>query len=652
VIDELLRTLVHSTNPAADDVLVDALRLGTVVEQRVILGAILARKAVPSMCGVIEQYEKLPESLQLEVLQSIGEFHSALREAGRSENAAQRLGAIKLIAIGRQGKLCYVLSENLHSGDDRYADTAAGALTSLSLWVWRGMRQLQWGQLDEAPSDAAAGSTPLVSADADLALSPARVALHKELTAHRAEIEQTLVRALQLHRGQRQQELLGAALMLCDSAQSGAMRILTTAKHGGQTPMLRRIQQVPEPEHVAAFLLGATHGGLRATFGVTFAKVDSAPALDQFLRRTHWLKDNALQLCTRQITGGAWCGEMDLPLELARRTPKQIGLIAEWIVASGLNEQQVESRLDRAYAACGDDFEARLRVARVATSAGPRAGNFVRKLLTDSDERIVRIAARDLIRRRSRESESALLPLMSDAPASVRRIVSRAIGHSSFETFWTRFDLMDVPVRKNAGRALLKMLPDAVTRLQRRLSSGDVEHRVKAMQIALELDLIPQLRSQLLPLCQHPHVRVRSKAVTLLGEIGIPAADVLIEKAVNDADARVRANAIEAMEQRGNGTKFVNVLSERARIGANRERANAIKALHNMKLGVAGPHLEEMLRDDRPEHRVSALWLLRRIGWWKLLAEVARVARDDGNLRVRRYAMSVLQTATVQLKSA
>ncbi|MFT3786997.1 MAG: hypothetical protein QM770_12660 [Tepidisphaeraceae bacterium] len=58
-----------------------------------------------------------------------------------------------------------------------------------------------------------------------------------------------------------------------------------------------------------------------------------------------------------------------------------------------------------------------------------------------------------------------------------------------------------------------------------------------------------------------------------------------------------------------------------------------------------------MLQDDRPEHRVSALWLLRRIGWWKLLAEVAKLAREDTSLRVRRYAMGVLQTASVELRT-
>jgi hypothetical protein len=35
---------------------------------------------------------------------------------------------------------------------------------------------------------------------------------------------------------------------------------------------------------------------------------------------------------------------------------------------------------------------------------------------------------------------------------------------------------------------------------------------------------------------------------------------------------------------------------------------------------------------------------LRKIGWWNLLGEVGRLAREDGNLRVRRSALGVLRS--------
>ncbi|MGA2232137.1 MAG: hypothetical protein ABSH22_14670, partial [Tepidisphaeraceae bacterium] len=60
----------------------------------------------------------------------------------------------------------------------------------------------------------------------------------------------------------------------------------------------------------------------------------------------------------------------------------------------------------------------------------------------------------------------------------------------------------------------------------------------------------------------------------------------------------------------------------------------------------AGEALAEMLRDQRADHRISALWALRQIGLWRLLGEVGRLAREDQNVRVRRYALVILKSVT------
>jgi HEAT repeat protein len=208
-------------------------------------------------------------------------------------------------------------------------------------------------------------------------------------------------------------------------------------------------------------------------------------------------------------------------------------------------------------AACGDAFSARLSLFRAAAARpGGTSCELLKKFLRDRDERLARMAVREIVRRRPIDFENTLLPLMTDAPESVRRIVSRSIGQSGFESFWDRFDHMDRSRRVMAGKALLKLLPDTRERLSRRLSAGTVEQRVKALQIARDLELIDTLKAQILPLCAHANPRVRSKAVMVLGAVGAAAVDVLIERVAHDKDARVRAKAIEVMEQRSN-TKLV-----------------------------------------------------------------------------------------------
>ena len=259
--------------------------------------------------------------------------------------------------------------------------------------------------------------------------------------------------------------------------------------------MVRRLQQPPAAEHVDAFLLGASHAGLRSHFGAAFSHIDASPVLDAVLRRTHWLKDHALQLCMHQVTRGVWWGEPELARDIERRGPDEAALIGEWLGASGGLDNAQDERMERLRLHAKDNFPARLRLLRVA--AGRRRGASVlllRNFLADPDERLVRLAAREIVRRKPADFENMLLQLMTAAPTSVRRVISRAIGQAGFEHFWDKFDRLDKPTRRRAGLAMLKLLPDGVQRLRRRLAGGPVEQRLKAMQVAQELGLTEQMR--------------------------------------------------------------------------------------------------------------------------------------------------------------
>ncbi len=640
MIDRLIEALVLSKNEAADGVLLEALNLGVEREQQLSLGALMRRKTVRGLSGVIGRYADLPESLQLHILHNIKTFHDALRECGRSDKIPLRLAALKLIALGRQGKLAYVLSENLHESDESLSEAATEAMVALARWVALETRSLQRGSADPAAAELAHSVTEVANPGSSTkSLNP----LYDELMDQRPEIEAAVARSLDVHRGKHGPDLLRAALLLCDWPGSKTLAILHTAKHGGQSPMVRRLQQPPASEHVEAFLLGASHGQLRSHFGIVFAHIDEAPVLDALLRKTHWLKDQQLQLCMHQVTRGAWWSDGDLLHDIERRTSEDAVKIAEWLGVSGIHDVVQDERMVRLCHRAKDDFSARLRLLRVA--ARRRRGASVQllvALLGDPDERIVRMAAREIVRRKPNDFENVLLQLMTNAPESVRRVISRAIGQAGFEHFWEQYDRLNKSTRKQAGRAMLKILPDAVQRLHRRLLSGPVEQRIKAMQMAQELELCEKLREPLLQLSIDPNAKLRSKAVSVIGDLSSVPAEHLVERLVQDADARVRANAIEVLESKRD-TQFVPMLAQRARAANNRERANAIKALHTMKVKTASGQLLLMLRDDRAEHRISALWALRQIGWWQLLGEVGRLAKEDGNMRVRRYALGVLR---------
>jgi hypothetical protein len=66
--DQLLLALIRSKNEAADDVLVEALRLGDDGERLRALDALVRRRTVRGLGGVVRLFDRLPEPLQRVVL--------------------------------------------------------------------------------------------------------------------------------------------------------------------------------------------------------------------------------------------------------------------------------------------------------------------------------------------------------------------------------------------------------------------------------------------------------------------------------------------------------------------------------------------------------------------------------------------------------
>src|SRR5262249_47585379 len=222
--------------------------------------------------------------------------------------------------------------------------------------------------------------------------------------------------------------------------------------------------------------------------------------------------------------------------------------IAQWIGSSGMHEAVQDDRLGILAEHAVAEPAARLQILRVAASRR-RAGSLqlLKKFLADPDERIARLAAREYIRRRPPETDGTLLQLMATAPDSIRRVVGRAVGQTAFDQYWNRFERLDRATRKQAGRAMLKVVPDAVARLARKLGGGPTDQRLQALLMTQELSLGGELRDALTDLTRHPNPKVRSKAILVIGELPSTGPDLVLDRVLIDEDPRVRANAIEVL---------------------------------------------------------------------------------------------------------
>lgn len=108
--------------------------------------------------------------------------------------------------------------------------------------------------------------------------------------------------------------------------------------------------------------------------------------------------------------------------------------------------------------------------------------------------------------------------------------------------------------------------------------------------------------------------RIRATIITLLGEVKNPTLRGVFVKALSDRNARVRANAVEALSEICEGKELLKVLVHCLNDRNNRVRANALRGLIQLGVKQAEPLVHEMAHHHNPRYRSSAAWILGEVG--------------------------------------
>lgn len=198
---------------------------------------------------------------------------------------------------------------------------------------------------------------------------------------------------------------------------------------------------------------------------------------------------------------------------------------------------------------------------------------------------------------------------------------------------------------ENAARVITVMCdadPRFFLNFQRLTEKATDEHDVRRLDRALRFFtqlgnssvLVPWLRS----LTNHPDERIQSKAVKLLCELRPNVA--LVERQLKSSDARVRANAIEALwavPSREAATIFREALSD----SSHRVVVNALVGLHACNSDDAFERLAKLCNHPEPMFRAAAAWGIGRIDDRRGIPALTELASDPSPI-VRARAVRVL----------
>ncbi len=204
-------------------------------------------------------------------------------------------------------------------------------------------------------------------------------------------------------------------------------------------------------------------------------------------------------------------------------------------------------------------------------------------------------------------------------------------------------------------------------------SDGADAHRAIATirRIAIVDVFVPLLRDRARSLATDETTRrIAASACAALGDSHDPAAATCVLELLTHADARVRANAVEAaarLARRGVRPLPAQVLELKSdqhhRIRANALRESLLASVEPREQLAVADDLASMLGDVRPLHRLAGLWLASRtlVGptrsvlrarWTEMSSRIATLASTDTDPRVRTRAAACTSAAAALTRAS
>lgn len=169
------------------------------------------------------------------------------------------------------------------------------------------------------------------------------------------------------------------------------------------------------------------------------------------------------------------------------------------------------------------------------------------------------------------------------------------------------------------------------------LNSPRALDRVRGLHAVRARGVEAGFSDAILRLIHDPDAIVRATAAASLAGADWGMAAGALRSALSDAEPRVQANAIEALERFAD-ERITAWIAPMLKAAEPRVRANAIKALLARQHAPAGDALLHMLEDSSRAARISALWVVQGLGLRSCALVVGRMGREDPDARVRRRA--------------
>jgi HEAT repeat protein len=581
------------------------------------LGLAMLERGKPNAAeALVGAYHRLPTDLQHKVVAEAERFATSIRRAagGRGDQAA--LNALAIIENAASTRLAYLVTSMCRHGEARVREQAGRCLVALAR---------------RAASSPEPHQQP-----------------HLDTLSTRFLIE-AVEQAVVLYSRHDQPDVLSAMLWLMPRPMPEALAALRSAEHAATEPLAHRLTADSDTASRRALLGLIAIRPLADACGRALSDANLSQSLGEVLETGHLLampavtralgrvrRPETLWPDAKQHSAMPTHARRWLPTYLAATTPDTHEQVARLASLSRRTDPPTRLAVLRRLLAIARSRNADDR------AAADNANDAIALLTRDPEPAIARTALWHLIQVDYAGLPRILADLVNSRHPAIRRLASKHLAPLGFDRYWDAWPKLDPKRRVAAGRALIKIDGDFHRHLANRLASRDPDKRLRALGIIATLNQGCFFEEVLLDLCACHDERIVASAVKALSGCTSEAAKKTLDLALEHDDARIRANALEAISH-SQAAENLDKLLDMAQDQAQRPRANAIKALLELRAKDALPSLTRMLNDQRAQHRISALWLIDELGILHLARLVAEMSLSDEDERVKKRAGVVIQ---------
>lgn len=608
----IFRLFESISDPSVDQAMAAALPTADPQTAMTLTQSLLSRHHGISQTALIRYFHQLDASIQQLIIDEAPSFGRMLRHLTQHGQVQEQLNVVQIVTASDDPKLCYLLADLLRYGRSGSHEDAASSLLRIahrSLFI-----------PDEQTEDA-----PITRAASE----------HIDL------LQQAIEQAITFYGVHQQPAVIEAMLETQPRPLKQSAKTLNDLKHPATQTLIELCTSPSNPSVCESMLSLLAIPVLTEPIldGITFM------ARNKTLHRMFTQGHLMLLPERRKQLGKLPAEDYFFPQvqTLMGIKPAQLRHLPKWYAIICRTPEQLVAQLGSLRKV--SDVPTRLIVLRklMAQSAGNLdAVNLIAGFCADPDEAIARIALRHLIRIDYIDLYHLLLRLINSPHASVRRIASARVAPVGFDKYWDSWSRFDLNQRIAAGKALIKIDPSFHVQLGEKLESDVPSVMHKAMSMIRTLNQGTFFEYALEHLTHHEDGKIASAAVKTLGSAGTDRAARILESSLEHGDARMRANAVEALDQIEH-RNHVNQLVKMSKQDDNRPRANAIGALLSMNFADALTTLGNMLNDERPMHRLSALWLVDHLDLRDMVRHVAELSISDKDPKVRLRAGKLIE---------